>query len=365
MQSRRENAGLTKVDKDLKNKTPAELQELVGGFAQKKFAAAYIFSFIHARGISDINAITPLSKVFRSELVRDGYFISHLAVEKKLTDPDSTEKYLFKLADGKVIESVLLFDDDRRTLCVSTQAGCAMGCEFCATARLGLQRNLTAAEIVDQVNSIYHNRCRVTNVVFMGMGEPLANYDNTINAVRILNDPAGLRIGIRHLTISTAGLVPGVEKLADEGVRPRLAVSLNAADDKLRSKLMPINKKYPLKPLLRAVRRYQLRTRQRVTFEYVCIKGVNDTADDARALARLVRGIRCNVNLIALNPHKGCPFQPSSTAAVERFRQILERTGIKTAVRARLGRNIKAACGQLGADLNDTGAKKTVEGSTT
>ncbi|MCJ7729623.1 MAG: radical SAM protein, partial [Sedimentisphaerales bacterium] len=223
------------MDKDLKSKTLAELERLVIELGQKKYLAGYIFGFIHTRGVNDISAITPLSKSFRTRLVEEGYYISALQVVGKLTDPDGTVKYIFGLpastrsprgeaaglseagSDGNKVESVLLFDDDRRTLCVSTQVGCAMGCIFCATGRLGLARNLTAGEIVDQVNivALHQARCRGTNVVFMGMGEPLANYDALLKSVRILNHPAGQTIGIRRITVSTCGLPEGIERLAD------------------------------------------------------------------------------------------------------------------------------------------------------
>ena len=241
------------MEKDLKSKTVAQLERLVTGLGQQKYLAGYIFSAIQSRGVNDISAITTLSKSFRAKLVEEGCYISKLEIVDKLTDPDGTVKYVFGLPasalaageagpDGSRIESVLLFDDDRRTLCVSTQAGCAMGCVFCATGRLGLARNLTAGEIVDQVN-LAGGDARISNVVFMGMGEPLANYDAVLDAVRILNNSAGRHIGIRHLTMSTCGLVEGIERLADEDIQPRLAISLNAPTDAIRRKLMPITKK--------------------------------------------------------------------------------------------------------------------------
>jgi 23S rRNA (adenine2503-C2)-methyltransferase len=225
-----------------------------------------------------------------------------------------------------------------------------MGCVFCATGRLGLARNLTAGEIVDQLNvaesSIEH---RVSNVVFMGMGEPFANYDAVLDAVRILNNPAGRHIGIRHLTISTCGLVEGIERLADEDIQPRLAISLNAPTDAIRHKLMPITKKYPLNRLFTAVELYQHKTRNRVTFEYCLIKGINDTVLHAQMLIKRLRGVMCNVNLIEYNPHEGCNLKPSDRQAIERFAGILKDAGIETTVRLKMGQTIKAACGQLGA----------------
>jgi 23S rRNA (adenine2503-C2)-methyltransferase len=337
------------VDKDLKSKTLEELEELAAGFEQKNYIAGYIFSFIHIRGAKNIDSITPLSKSFRSRLAEKGYYISHLETTDKLTDPDGTIKYVFGLPDGNRIESVLLFDDDRCTLCVSTQAGCGMGCVFCATGRLGLIRNLTAGEIVDQVNLIGAEN-KISNIVFMGMGEPMVNYDEVIKAVRILNHPEGKNIGIRHLTISTCGIPAGIERLAGEDIKPRLAISLNAPTDAIRQKLMPITRKYPLHKLFTAVAAYQRETRNRVTFEYVLIKDINDTVLHARMLIKQLRGVLCNVNLIEYNPHSGCKMLPSENEAIERFANVLVEAGFDTTVRRKMGQTIKAACGQLGAE---------------
>ncbi|MFH1371145.1 MAG: 23S rRNA (adenine(2503)-C(2))-methyltransferase RlmN [Planctomycetota bacterium] len=379
------------MDKDLKSKTFNELGRLVAGLGEKKYLAGYIFSFIHTRAVRDISEITPLSKSFRGKLIEQGYYISSLEIVDKLTDPDGTVKYVFSIGNqqsaiGNKIESVLLFDPVkskrfpglspgnskgisqgdgpsrlRRTLCVSTQVGCAMGCVFCATGRLGLSRNLTSAEIVDQVNlveldsrySILDTRTsiahRVSNVVFMGMGEPLANYDAVLTAIRILNHPKGKNIGIRHLTVSTCGLPEGIERLAEEDIRPRLAISLNAPTDAIRRRLMPIAKKHTLGRLLAAVGLYQRKTHNRVTFEYCLIKGVNDTVLHARLLVKRLRGFMCNVNLIEFNPYNGCDLKPSGKEALERFAAALKEAGIETTVRQKFGRTINAACGQLGA----------------
>jgi 23S rRNA (adenine2503-C2)-methyltransferase len=339
------------MEKDLKSKTLEELEKLAAGFGQKDYIAGYIFSFIHLRAVKDIDSITTLSKSFRRQLTEEDYFISQLETVDKLTDPDGTTKYVFGLPDDKRIESVLLFDDDRRTLCVSTQAGCGMGCVFCATGRPGLIRNLTAGEIVDQVNIIGAEN-KVSNVVFMGMGEPMANYDAVLKAVRILNHPKGKNIGIRHITISTCGIPEGIERLADEDIRPRLAISLNAPTDAIRQKLMPITKKYPLDRLFSAVTRYQRKTHNRVTFEYVLIKDVNDTVLHARMLIKRLRGVLCNVNLIEYNPHAGCKMQASENEAIVRFGNMLTEAGLETTVRRKFGRTIKAACGQLGSVEN-------------
>jgi 23S rRNA (adenine2503-C2)-methyltransferase len=338
------------MSNDLKDKTPDELVKIVMELGQKKYLAGYIFNFIHTKDTEKISKITPLSNTLREQLVGKGYFISRLSVLNKLTDKNGTTKYVFALGDGCRIETVLLLDGKRRTLCVSTQVGCAMNCAFCATGKIKFQRNLTAGEIVDQVNSVQKDAGRISNVVYMGMGEPLANYDAVVKSLRILNHPEGKNIGIRHITVSTCGLVPEIRRLASEDVRPRLAISLNAPTDALRTKLMPINTRYPLAELLKAVRFYQDRTRQRVTFEYVLIKGLNDSAGHAKMLIKLLAGFSCNVNLIEHNPFPACKYAASDSARFREFAAVLEAAGLEITVRFRMGRDIKAACGQLGAD---------------
>jgi len=324
--------------------------ESLGG---KKYLAGYIFHFIHTKDAEEISQITPLSKSFREQLAGQGYFISRLSVLNKLADKDGTAKYAFALGDGDRIETVLLLDGTRRTLCVSTQVGCAMDCVFCATGKLRFRRNLTASEIVDQVNTVQKDAGRISNVVYMGMGEPLANYAAVVKSLGILNHPKGKNIGVRHITVSTCGLAPAIRKLASEDVRPRLAVSLNAPTDALRTKLMPINAKYPIAEILKAVRFYQSKTRQRVTFEYVLIKGLNDSAEYAKILVKLLAGLACNVNLIEHNPFPTCKYAASSSARIREFAAVLDDAGIETTTRFRMGRSIKAACGQLGADWLD------------
>ena len=354
------------MGKDLKDQTPAELERIVVGLGQKKYLAGYLFKFIHAQNGGDIGAVSTLSKAFRAQLVEQGYFISRLRMVDCRTDRDGSAKYLFELGDEERIEAVLLPEDKRKTLCISTQVGCAMGCEFCATGRIAFRRNLTAGEIADQVNAVCSVPARarpeadedritpdgvptnrVTNVVYMGMGEPLQNYDAVVKSVRILNHPAGKNIGIRHITISTSGVAPAIRQLADEDLQPRLAISLNAPADALRSRLMPINRKYPLAELLEAVRAYQARTRQRVTFEYVLIDKVNDSVNHARMLVKLLRGLRYHMNLIEHNPFAGCAFAGSSRERIRRFASVLKDAGVETTTRFRMGRRIKAACGQL------------------
>jgi 23S rRNA (adenine2503-C2)-methyltransferase len=335
------------MNKDLKDKTLEELEKVVVGLGQKKYLSVYLFKFIHTQNGREIAAISTLSKAFRDQLVEQGYFISRLRVVDTLTDPDGSAKYLFELADGERMEAVLLPEDDRRTLCVSTQVGCPMGCAFCATGRIQFRRNLTAGEIVDQVNTVEEHAGRITNLVYMGMGEPLLNYDAVLKSIRILNHSASKNIGIRHITISTSGIAPAVKQLADEEIRPRLAISLSAPTDALRSKLMPVTNKHSLGELLEAVRAYQAGTGQRVTFEYVLIDKVNDSMTHARMLVKLLRGLMYNVNLIEHNPFRGCEFTGSSRERIQRFASALKEAGVETTIRFRMGRRIKAACGQL------------------
>ena len=342
------------MSKDLKDKTPGELECLVADLGGKKYLAGYIFSFIHTKNAGAISDITPLSKSLRERLSGEDYFISRLRVVEILTDTDGSRKYLFELGDGCRVEAVLLRDGQRQTLCVSTQVGCAMGCAFCATGRIKLRRNLTAGEIADEVNQVEAGEGKVNNVVYMGMGEPLENYDAVVKSVRILNHPSGKNIGIRHITVSTCGVVPAIRKLADEDVHPRLAISLNAPTNALRSRLMPVNRTFPLAEVLKAVRAYQDQTQQRVTFEYVLIEKLNDSVAQARALVKLLRGIACNVNLIEHNPYPGCELAGSSRERIAQFAAVLKEAGIETVTRFKLGRKIKAACGQLQAGYGES-----------
>ena len=335
------------MSKDLKDRTLEELEAIVVVLGQKKYLAGYIFKFIHVQNGRDISALSTLSKPFRAQLVEQGYFVSRLRVVESLSDRDGSAKFLFELADGERIESVLLPEDKRKTLCVSTQIGCAMGCGFCATAKIKLRRSLTAGEIVDQVNTAEQQAGTITGVVYMGMGEPLLNYDAVLKSIRILNHPAGKGIGIRHITVSTCGIAPGIRQLAEEDIHPRLAISLNAPTDVLRSRLMQVNRKYPLAELLDAVRIYEAKTGQRVTFEYVLMDQVNDSVMHARLLVKLLSGLMYNINLIEHNPYQGFEYAASNRQRIQRFASVLKDAGVETTIRFRMGRGIKAACGQL------------------
>jgi len=380
------------MNHDLKDMTLEELERIVVGLGQKKYLAGYLFQFVHAQDGRDLPALTTLSKAFRAQLAEQGYFISQIKVADCLSDPDGSAQYLFELADGERIESVLLPDEDRLTLCVSTQVGCPMGCAFCATGKIQFRRNLTAAEIVDQVYAAEASlvarrssldeepaadsgpaletsnlkletpeaRPRITNLVYMGMGEPFQNYDAVMRSIRILNHSSGRNIGIRHITVSTSGVAPAIRRFAKEEIRPRLAISLSAPADALRDRLMPINRKHPLPELIDAVRAYQAETGQRVTFEYVLIDKVNDTVNHAKLLVKLLRGLMYNVNLIEHNPFAGCEFTGSSRDRIQRFADELKEAGVETTIRFRMGRGIKAACGQLQAGYQP---RKPAEGT--
>ncbi len=338
------------MDKDLKNKNIEQLQELTESLGGKPFHANYIFNFIHEKDVKTIEDITPLSKQLREKLISLDYHISKIDVVERFADPDGTVKYLFSLPDGIRIESVLLTDDGRKTVCISTQAGCAMGCLFCATGKIKFRRNLSAGEIVSQVYEIEKEAGKINNVVYMGMGEPFLNYDAVIDSLKIFNHPKGRNIGIRHLTVSTCGLAEQIERFAKEKIQPRLAISLHGPDDQTRNKLMPVNMKCSLDRLFESIRTYQRITGNRVTFEYIMIGDVNDSPRHAEKLVKLLKGVKCNINLIEYNPHPGCDLVASSANKIHKFADYLKAADIETVIRFKRGQTIKAACGQLGAD---------------
>jgi len=282
----------------------------------------------------------------------DSFAFSHLSAERTLTSSDGqTRKTLFRLPDGQAIEAVLMRYQQRRTLCISTQAGCAMGCTFCATGQMGFRRNLSGGEIVEQV-LFYARQLReageqVTNVVLMGMGEPFHNYDATMQAIDTLNHPDGFKLGARRFTLSTVGLVPAIRRFAKENRQVNLAISLHAADDALRASMLPVNNKYPIDELIAACRDYVERTGRRITFEWALIQGVNDMPEQAEKLAALLKGLLCHVNLIPLNPTQGYEGRRSSRERVAAFQSALEAHGISCTVRVRRGIDIAAGCGQL------------------
>ncbi len=324
--------------------------EALRHFAAQKdlpgYRAEQLVHWIYQKRATEIENITEFSKELRANL-SDVAYISSLKLARRLTSSDGTEKFLFSLEDSETIESVLIPDKDRLTLCISSQVGCAMGCRFCLTGKLGLIRNLKAHEIVDQVISIGRLIFprKITNIVMMGMGEPLANLDEVTEALRRIIEFVGM--AKRRITLSTAGLVPKMALLAERGPDVNLAVSLNATTDQERDRVMPINKKYPLKSLIDACKHFPLGPRRRITFEYVLIEGLNDATEDARRLAKLVRGIRCKINLIPLNPFAGSDLKRPSEKAVLQFRNVLAGLNLTVLVRESKGQDILAACGQL------------------
>jgi len=337
------------VAQDLRGLLLPELEGLAERLGERRFRGRQIARWLYARGAGTVDEMTDLPHAFRAQL-QAGWRVSGLAVRRAHDAPDgSATKYLVALDDGQTIECVLMrFDDGRRTACISTQVGCAMGCGFCATGLSGFSRNLSAGEILGQALLIRaHADARLGNVVFMGMGEPLANYDATIRTARLLSAPYGLGIGMRHLTISTVGLVPQIRRLAKERLQLTLAVSLHAPTDDLRTHLVPVNQRYPLADLLAACREYVAETGRRITFEYVLIDGTNDHDEEAHTLARLVRDVHCHINVIPLNPVAGIRLRRPPVSRVHAFGRILLRAGIPVTIRIERGTEIQAACGQL------------------
>jgi 23S rRNA (adenine2503-C2)-methyltransferase len=338
-----------------------ELTALLANLGQPAYRARQVWEWIYTRFAGSFDEMTSLPKELRGRLAEMATVTPlTLALETVSADRD-TQKVLFQLPDGQTIETVLMLYDKRRTLCISSQAGCAMGCTFCATAQGGLARNLTAGEIVAQV--LYFARyladpdrapamnverpTHVTNIVLMGMGEPMHNYDNVWTALRRLTDGDAFGLGARHITLSTVGLVPMIDRMADEGLQIGLAVSLHAPNDELRTQLVPLNKAYPVDAVLAAVQRYIAKTGRRVTFEYALMRGINDSPELAAEMAHKLAPLLCHVNLIPLNPIPDSPYQPTSDEETLRFAQILRDGGVPATVRLRRGIEINAGCGQL------------------
>ncbi|HJZ49491.1 MAG TPA: 23S rRNA (adenine(2503)-C(2))-methyltransferase RlmN [Roseiflexaceae bacterium] len=337
----------------------SDLEALLHSWGQPAYRARQIYRQLYVNLAVDPAAMTDLPLALRERLAAETRIGSLQLMRLQTADDGMTRKALFQLPGGEVVESVLMVYPDRATACVSTQAGCAMDCVFCATGRLGLLRNLSPGQIVEQalwaarelrLNVPTFERSNVealTNVVFMGMGEPFANYDRWWQSVVRLHDPQGFNMGARSMTVSTVGLVSGIRRLADEPLPINLAISLHAPDDTLRSELMPINRRYPIAALLDATREYIARTNRRVSFEYVLLQGKNDLPEQAIALAELLQGMLCHVNLIPWNPVPGAPLGRSERARVLRFQQELLDRGIACTVRVERGLAIAAACGQL------------------
>jgi 23S rRNA (adenine2503-C2)-methyltransferase len=327
----------------------SELEELFESLDIRRFHARQVYRWVYRRGVVDFARMTDLSQPLRERLT-GALGISTPDVRQRDVSSDGTIKFLLALDDGRPIESVFIPDTPKQTFCISTQAGCAMRCAFCLTGKMGLVRNLTAGEIAGQVRVLARELDLLDkpfNIVLMGMGEPLHNYDATMKALRILTHEHGMAVPPRRITLSTVGVLPALERLATERLMPNLAISLHATTDELRERLVPVNRKYGLTDLLEACRRFPVKRRDRITFEYVLLKGVNDTPADARRLARLLEGIRSKVNLIPLNEAAGIPFARPSDERVSRFGEILAEQGVTVMVRKSRGRDIRAACGQL------------------
>ena len=326
-----------------------ELEQALAALGHPRFHARQIFQWVHKRGVTDFAVMSDLGRDLRASL-ETRFRITTPLVERKERSADGTTKFLLRLADGKLIESVYIPDTPAQTFCVSTQVGCAMRCAFCLTGKMGIDRNLTAGEIAGQVRVLARELGMLEarfNIVLMGMGEPLHNYEATMKALRMLADEHGLGLSPRRMTLSTVGVLPALERLATEPLMPNLAISLHSTTEEQRDLLVPINRKYGLKELLDACRRFPVKRRERITFEYVMLQDVNDTPEDARRLVRLLHGIRGKVNLLPLNEAAGIPFERPSDDRVNRFARILAEHGVTVSVRKSRGRDIRAACGQL------------------
>jgi 23S rRNA (adenine2503-C2)-methyltransferase len=340
---------------EIKSLLLSELQEKLREFAEPSYRVRQIMNWLYEKRANGFEEMSDLPQALRVRLA-ENFSMGKLGVVRVLGSRDTTRKFLFRLEDGNLIESVLIpaspalygQKSDRRTACVSTQVGCAYGCRFCASGLDGFSRNLRANEIVNQIMAIESaSGEKIDNIVFMGMGEPLANFDNVMRSIRILNAPWGLGIGARHMTVSTSGLAPQIRKLADEPLQIRLAISLHGATDEVRNQIMPINRRYNLETLLSACDYYVERKKQRLTFEYILIAGVNDTDDQAHLLAAHARRLAAKVNLIPYNTVQGLPWSRPSQNRQEKFLSILQRGGIPATLRREKGGDIDAACGQL------------------
>lgn len=328
---------------------PESLADLLSGWGEPRFRAKQVWSWLYEHRVSSLDQMKNLPKTLIARLEQETV-LGTLQISAEQSSGDGTLKRLYRLPDGQLIESVLMpYDDDRRTACISTQAGCAMGCVFCATGQMGFARHLTAAEIFEQAmlfaRDLEMHGERLSNVVLMGMGEPFHNYESALTAVRRLMDDLG--IGARHITVSTVGLVPQILRFADEGLQVKLAVSLHAATDEERNALLPVNKRWPLAKLMEACRTYIEKTGRRISFEWTAIQGENDTLEQAQALGKLLKGMLCHVNIIPLNPTGGFELGPSASERIERFIDVLAEYGVTATVRVRRGIDINAGCGQL------------------
>ena len=335
--------------------TLEKLTGFVTGLGQPAFRAKQLFSWLHEKRVQEFSAMTNLPKSFLQQLEQQ-CTIETLRPLRKQCAKDGTVKYLFGLADGNSIETVLMRYSYGNSVCVSTQVGCRMGCRFCASTQGGRVRNLTAGEIANEIYAVMADTGeRVSHIVLMGMGEPLDNFDNVMDFLSIISCPQGVNIGMRNISLSTCGLVPMMEKLAQKKLGLTLSVSLHAPTNEMRSSMMPVNDAYPLEKLIPACRAYQRATGRRISFEYSIARGVNDSEQTARKLAKLIEGMGAHVNLIPINPVDGSPYSAADAANVRRFQNTLLSLGVNATVRRRLGTEISAACGQLRREANKEG----------
>lgn len=333
--------------KNIKEYDLKELKEELTKIGEKPFRAEQIFKWLYQEKVKEFGEMTNLSLELRKKL-EENYTICNYKILKKQESKDGTIKYLFDVLDGNAIETVLMSYHHGYSICVSSQIGCKMGCKFCASTGINFVRDLTSGEIVEQILAVEQDTgFRISNVVFMGIGEPLNNYDNVINAIKIINNPKGLNIGARHISISTSGLVPRIYKLAEENIQCTLSISLHATNDEKRSSMMPINNAFNIAELMEACKYYIEKTHRRISFEYALAKDNNDNLEDAKELVKLLKGMLCHVNLIPINKIENGQYTKSSNENIMKFRDYLNDHGIVATIRRELGSDIDAACGQL------------------
>ncbi len=333
--------------KNIKDYNLDELKEEMLSIGEKSYRAEQIFKWIYVENVTDFNEMTNLSLELREKL-KENYTLDIYKIIKKQESSDGTKKYLFDVLDGNAIETVLMQYKHGYSICVSSQIGCKMGCKFCASTGIAFIRSLTSGEIVEQILAVGRDTgIKISNVVFMGIGEPLDNFDNVIKAIKVINNQKGLNVGARHISISTSGLVPKIYEIADMDLQCTLSISLHATTNEKRSKMMPINNKYSIEELIKACKYYIEKTNKRISFEYALAKDNNDNLDDAKALVKLLKGMLCHVNLIPINKIENGEFDTSTNENVMKFRDYLNNCGIVATIRRELGDDIEAACGQL------------------
>lgn len=344
---------------DIKSLNIEELKEKIEELGDKAFRAKQIYSWLHVKLVNDFDEMTNISKGLREKLKESFELISLKAIEIQTSKIDGTQKYLFELPDGNVIESVLMRYKHGNSVCISSQVGCRMGCRFCASTLDGLERSLRPSEMLDQIYQIQKlTNERVSNVVVMGTGEPMDNYDNLLKFIELLTNEEGLNISQRNITVSTCGIVPRIRQLADEQLQITLALSLHATTDEKRKRLMPVANKYSLNEVIDACKYYFEKTKRRITFEYSLVGGVNDTDEDAKELTELVKDINCHINLIPVNPIKERDYVQSNKKVIENFKNKLEKSKINVTIRREMGRDIDGACGQLRKSYSDRKAER-------